>query len=188
MKIPINLASQPFRRVRAMLLASVAVSLLLVGTLAAVVSLILAERAQMADVRHDVNRLNGRIREAGAEQAKLAAVLNKPENAEVLERSVFINTLLYRKGISWTRIFSDLEKTLPYNVKVLQIRPTLDDRNQVLLDMTLASESAAAAIQAEMALEKSPLFGEVFSPTSTPPTQADPLYKFRVTVNYASQL
>ena len=34
MKIPINLASQPFQRVRAMLLASVAVSLLLLATLA----------------------------------------------------------------------------------------------------------------------------------------------------------
>ena len=188
MKIPINLASQPFRRVRAMLLASAAVSLLLAGTLAAVVSLILAERAQMADVRQDVNRLNRRIQQAGAEQAKLAAVLNKPENAEVLERSVFINTLLYRKGISWTRIFADLEKTLPYNVKVTQIRPTLDDRNRVLLDMTLASESAAAATQALAALENSPRFGEVFPPQSQPPTQTDPLFRYRVTVNYAQQL
>ena len=33
MKIPINLASQPFRRDRAMLVASIAVSLLLAGTL-----------------------------------------------------------------------------------------------------------------------------------------------------------
>lgn len=187
MTIPINLASQPFRRVRAMLLASAAVSLLLAGTLAAVVSLILAERAQMADVRHDVDRLNRRILQAGDEQAKLAAVLNKPENAEVLERSVFINTLLYRKGISWTRIFSDLEKTLPYNVKVLQIRPTLDDQNRVSLDMTLASESAAAATQAMKALEDSPMFGGVFSSSSTPPTPTDPLNKYRVTVNYGQR-
>ena len=128
MKIPINLASQPFQRVRAMLVASVAVSLLLVVTLGALVSLIMADRAQVADVRRDIARLNRRIRQAQAEQARLAAVLTKPENAEVLERSVFINTLLYRKGISWTRIFSDLEKTVPYNVKIVQIRPTLDAR------------------------------------------------------------
>ena len=48
-----------------------------------------------------------------AEQAQLDAVLRKPENAEVLERSVFLNALLVRKGISWTRIFADLEKVLP---------------------------------------------------------------------------
>lgn len=188
MKIPINLASQPFRRVRAMLLASVAVSLLLTGTLAALVSLILAQRAQMAGVRHDVDRIGRRIQQAGAEQTELAAVLAKPENAEVLERSVFINTLLYRKGISWTRIFSDLERTLPYNVKILQIRPSLDAGNRVLLDMTLASESAAAAVQALKALENSPLFGEVFPSQNQPPTQTDPLYRYGVTVIYAQRL
>ena len=59
MKIPINLASQPFRRVRAMLLASMAVSLLLVGTLGALVSLILADRAQVADVRPDMASSTG---------------------------------------------------------------------------------------------------------------------------------
>ena len=58
-----------------------------------------------------------------AEQAKLDAVLRKPENAQVLDRSVLLNSLLYRKGISWTKIFADLEKMLPHNVRVISIRP-----------------------------------------------------------------
>ena len=69
MKIPINLASQPFRRDRALLVASVAVSLLLVGTLGALISLILLDRTQLADVRHDVDQLNRQIRKVAAEQA-----------------------------------------------------------------------------------------------------------------------
>ena len=60
------------------------------------------------------------------EQAELDAVLRKPENAEVLERSVFLNTLLLRKGISWTRILADLEKTMPHNVRIIQIHPSVD--------------------------------------------------------------
>ena len=47
------------------------------------------------------------------EQARQDAILRQPENAEVLERSLFLNALLYRKGISWTRIFADLEKSFP---------------------------------------------------------------------------
>ena len=39
-------------------------------------------------------------------------VLRQPQNAEVLDRSVFLNDLLMRKGVSWTRIFSDLENVL----------------------------------------------------------------------------
>jgi len=188
MKIPINLASQPFQRVRAMLLASAAVSLLLVVTLGALVSLILTDRAQVAGVRQDIARLNRRIRLAESEQARLAAVLTVPENAEVLERSVFINTLLYRKGISWTRIFSDLEKTVPFNVRIVQIRPTLDARNHVVLDMTVASETPEPEVQLLMALENSPLFGDVLQQQTQPPTQADPLYRCRLTVNYAQKL
>jgi hypothetical protein len=188
MKIPINLASQPFQRVRAMLLASAAVSLLLAIALGALVSLILTDRAQVAGVRQDIARLNRRIRQAESEEARLAAVLTKPENAEVLERSVFINTLLYRKGISWTRIFSDLEKTAPYNVRIVQIRPTLDSRNHVVLDMTVASETAEPEVQLLMALENSPLFGDVLQQQTQPPTQADPLYRCRLTVNYAQKL
>jgi len=91
----------------------------------------------------------------------------------VLERSVFINTLLYRKGISWTRIFRTWEKTVPYNVKIVQIRPTLDSNNQVALDMTVASETPNRGPTADRA-RSSPLFGDVLEPQTQPPTQADP--------------
>jgi type IV pilus assembly protein PilN len=188
MKIHINLASEPFQRVRAMALASAAVSLMLVVTLGTLVSLILTDRAQEAGVRQDIARLNRRIGQAQAEQARLASVLSKPENAEVLERSVFINTLLYRKGVSWTRIFSDLEKVVPYNVKIVNIRPTLGARGQVLLDMMVASENPEPAVQLLIALENSPLFGDVLEQQMQPPTQADPMWRCRLTVNYAQKL
>ena len=89
MKIPINLASQPFRRDRAVLAAFVAASLILVGTLGALIAFIVSDRALLADVRTDVNSLNRQIRAATVEQERLDAVLRRPENAEVLERSVF---------------------------------------------------------------------------------------------------
>jgi len=188
MKIPINLASQPFRRVRAMLLASAAVGLALVLTLAALISLILTDRAQEAGVRQDIARLNRQISQAQAEQARLAGVLNKPENAEVLQRGVFLNTLLYRKGISWTRIFSDLEKVVPYNVKIVQIRPTLGAHGQVALDMTVAADNPEPEVELLKALEDSPQFGDVLQEQSQPPTQADPLFHYRLTVNYGQKL
>jgi type IV pilus assembly protein PilN len=188
MKIPINLASQPFRRDRAMLAASIAVSLMLVGTLGVLISLIMTDRALLADVRSDVDGLNRQIRAATAEQERLDGVLRKPENAEVLERSVFLNSLLYRKGISWTRIFADLEKTIPYNVKVLAIRPSVNAQNQVMLDMTVGADSPDPVIQLYKALEESPLFSSAMGHSSLPPTQSDPLYRYRITVIYAQKL
>src|SRR4051794_19862262 len=131
MKIPINLASQPYRRDRPMIVASIVVSLLLVGTLGFLISLALTDKTQLVDTRRNIEKLNRQIQQASGEQARLDAVLRQPDNAEVLERSVFLNTLLYRKGISWTRIFADLEKTVPHNVRVISIRPFVNAQNQI---------------------------------------------------------
>jgi Tfp pilus assembly protein PilN len=188
MKIPINLASQPFRRDRPILVGSALVAFLLAGTLAVLISLILMDRAQSADVRLDLARLEASIRQTQSQQAALETVLRKPENAEVLERSVFLNELLYRKGISWTKIFSDLGKALPINVRIITIRPFVNKDNKVTLDMTVGAMTPGAVIDLLKALESSPLFESVSAPTSLAPSQAEPLYRARLTVNYAQKL
>ena len=188
MKVPINLASQPFRRDRAMIVASAGVAFLLVVSLGVLVTLALSDRAQSADVRGDIARLRRIITETTKAQTANDAVLRQPANAEVLERSVFLNSLLYRKGISWTRLLSDLEKVMPPNIRVLNIRPYVTGRNQVTLDLTFGAESIDAAGPLFKALEASPAFGGLFQQTFQPPTQAEPLYRYRITVNYAQKL
>lgn len=188
MRIPINLASQPFRRDRAMLVASIGVSILLCGTLAVLLMLARTDNRQLADVRGEVSRLNTAIRKATAEQAKLDLVLRRPENAEVLERSVWLNTVLRRKGISWTRIFADLEKVVPHNVKVIQIRPSVNAQDQVSLDMMVGAESSAAVVAFLQALQDSKLFSYSDPKILQQPTQAEPIVKCRVSVDYAQKL
>ncbi len=188
-RIPINLASEPFRRDRAMYVASSALSVVMVGLLAVLVSLILAQRAQVKDTRAAVDRMEAQLRDITAEQAKLDAVLRRPENAEVLERSVFLNTLLVRKGISWTKIFSDLEAVMPHNVRLIAIRlPQITSQNEIVLDMTVGSQSGEPVLQMMKKLEESPLFGPTSLYNWIPPTQTDPLFKYRVSVNYGQKL
>jgi len=187
MKIPINLASQPFRRDRAMLVASIGVCVLLAATLGVLISLAMADRTQLAGVRRDISRLNADIRKVAAEQSKMDSVLRKPENAEVLERSVFINSVLARKGLSWTRIFSDLEKLVPYNVRIIQIHPIMDAQDRVSLDMTVATETPAPAVTLLQLLENAP-FSRPDIHLIQKPTQAEPIFKYRVSVDYAQKL
>ena len=188
MKIPINLASEPFRKDRAMLAASLAVGVLLVAALAFLVMLANADNAQLADLRKEVTQLHTQIAAAGKQQADFEAVIRKPENAQVLELSVFLNTLLSRKGISWTRILADLEKTMPANVKMLNIQPYVTGRNQVVLSLQVGSEGPEPVIVFYKALERSDLFGGVTQNIYQPPSQAEPLYRYRFTVNYAQKL
>jgi Tfp pilus assembly protein PilN len=188
MRIPVNLASQPFRRDRALLVASGAAAVLLAVLLVFLISLNSLESGQAAETRRQIARLDSRISALSAEQGREDATLRKPENAEVLERSVFLNALLYRKGISWTRIFADLEKVVPYNVRIMSIRPSVVGPNQVSLDMTIGSETPAPVFDLLKNLESSPLFGAVYSHSLLPPTQTDKLYRCRVSVNYAQSL
>jgi Tfp pilus assembly protein PilN len=188
MKVPINLASQPFRRDRAMILASAAVGVLLVFSLGALVTLAISDHNQMGDVRREIARLNRQIRDASKTQAEYEGILHQPANAEVLERSVFINSLLYRKGISWTRLLADLEKTMPPNVRVLNIRPYVTGKNQITLDLMVGANDADAVSTLYTALESSPMFGSLLQTSYMPPSQAEPLYRYRFTVNYVQKL
>jgi len=189
MRVPINLSSDPFRRDRPILVASGVCAVLLTGLLGVLIFLIASERGRMKQTRVAVDRLSTQLRTIAAEQSKLDAVLRQPANAEVLERSLLLNTLLERKSVSWTRIFADLEKVMPYNVRLIQVRlPQINSRNEVLLDMVVGAKEPAPVIDFLKRLGDSPLFGTVYGHSSLPPTQNEPLYRYRVTVNYAQKL
>ncbi len=189
MRIPVNLSSEPFRRDRPILIASGACALLLAGLLGVLIYLVMSERAQVGDTRVSVDRLNAELRQMNAEQAKLDAMLREPANAEVLERSLLLNTLLERKSISWTRIFSDLEGVMPPNVRLISVRlPQINSRNEVLLDMVVGAKDPGPVIDFFKRLEGSPRFGAIEGHSSLPPSQNEPLYRYRVTVNYAQKL
>lgn len=187
-QIPINLASEPFRRDRALLVASTVLGIALVAMLGWQISAIVHERHQAANIRVTINQLSAQLRTVSAQQAKLNATLRRPENAEVLERSLFLNTLIERKAISWSKIFADLEKVLPYNVRLVSVRlPEVDSENAVLLDMLVGAKEVQPVLELLRKLEGSPQFGPPEVPNSMPPSQTDPFFRYHVSVRYAQK-
>lgn len=188
-RIQINLASDPFRRDRPILVASAVLAGVLAIVLMLQVGAIVRGREQAADTRVTLDRLNGQLAKVKAEQAKLDATLSRPENAEVLERSQFLNSLIERKAISWTRIFADLEKVVPYNVRLVSVKlPQVNAENQVQLDMMVGAESFGPVFEMLKRLAASPQFGPASVINSLPPSQTDKLWKYRVSVSYAQKL
>jgi type IV pilus assembly protein PilN len=189
MRIPVNLASEPFRRDRPMLVGSGACAVVLLALLGVLVFLILGERDQAKEARQAVDRINADLQSIASEQGKLDATLRQPANAEVLQRSVLLNTLVERKSISWTRIFADLESVMPHDVRLVQVRlPQINSRNEVTLDMVVAAQEPGRVIQFLKRLEESPLFGPATVHSSAPPSQNEPQYRYRVSVDYAQKL
>ena len=188
-KVPINLATVPFERDRPILVASAALVGLLSVSLFVLTGVIISEGSQAGDTRILLDRLNAQMNKVSVAQAALDATLTKPENAEVLDRSVFLNGLIDRKAISWTRIFADLEKVMPANVRLVSVRlPQVDSQNQVLLDMLVGAEDPAPVLVLLKRFEASPQFGPTSMISSTPPSQTEKLWKYRVSVSYAQKL
>lgn len=189
MRIPINLASEPFRRDRPMLVGSTVCAVLLAALLALQIFLIRSGRDQARDARLGVAQLNQAIASVNAEQAKLAQTIKQPGNAEVFQRSIMLNTLVDRKSISWTRIFADLEHVKPYNVRVIQIRlPKIHSRQEVSLEMTVGMEDWLPSQDFFNALQASPRFGPVVLQSMEPPSQNQKLYQYHLTVDYGQKL
>lgn len=190
----INLASQPFRRERAQNAAYALISAVLACTLLVLVVMILHERSRAADLRRVIEAENRALQRYQREEAQFSTVLAKPENTDVFSTSVFLNELIARRAVSWTRVFKDLGTVMPSNMRLLGIRlpqiPTEDasGTNHVQLDMLVGTDRPDTVIDLLKKLQESSLFGAATVVTQQPPTQNDPLYKFRVTVGYAQKL
>ena len=188
MRLPINLASEPFRRDRPLVVGSITVGIMLVGLLGMLIYLAAGERARAAEAREAIARTEKQMQTVQREKARLEGLLRQPVNADVLDRSIFLNQLLARKAVSWTRIFGDLEKVTPPNVRLITVRPQIHGNNELSLDMVVASQSVESIVNFVMQLEASSVFGRATVHTTLPPSQTEPLYRSRVSVNYVQKL
>lgn len=187
-KANLNLASNPSGGYRAFLaLSGVAAAALLVAAVQLVVQFagssgppeaLLSQERQMAELQ----------RSLGRQGAEAGAKIGAADTAEILDRTVFLNDLLIRKGISWTRTFLDLEQVLPPEVRVLTIQPEVAYHDRILLDMTVSAKQPADFIGFLKTLEESGLFGSPALRGSAPPTESDPTFHYELAVEYGQQL
>jgi len=190
----INLASKPFRRERAENAMLAGICAVLTCSLLVLIVMFFQARSSAGYLRRQIDAENRTLRRLQTQQQRFSSVLRKPENADVFSQSVFLNELIARRGVSWTRVFEDLGTVLPVNMRLLAIRlpqvPKEDasGTNRVQLDMVVGSEKPDAVITLLKKLQESSLFGAAAVITQAPPTQNDPLYKYRVTVAYAQKL
>jgi hypothetical protein len=74
-------------------------------------------------------------------------------------------------------------------VRLIQVRlPQINSRNEVLLDMVVGAQEPEPVITFLKKLQTSPRFGPATVHNSVPPSDNDPLYRYRVSVNYAQKL
>jgi hypothetical protein len=189
----INLALSPFKAERARTAAVAVACGVLTLSLLVLTGLILHERQQASALRTVIGQQRTTMDSLRRQQMHVMSVLAKPDNADVFSRSVFLNELISRRAVSWTRVFEDLQPVLPYNVQLISVRmpqvPPSDTAatNHLQLDMVVGTERPEAVVEFMGRLIASPLFGAARLVNQQPPTQSDRLYRYRITVAYVQK-
>jgi Tfp pilus assembly protein PilN len=125
MIIRLNLATQPIESNRRF-----AVGATTIGTLGLIAMLFLSWHAYAAwradkAFRADETRLEGEMNALQAERGALEQFFNQPAITQRRDRAAFLNSLIAQRAFPWTRIFMDLEQSLPEGVRVVSIEPRL---------------------------------------------------------------
>jgi hypothetical protein len=97
----------------------------------------------------------------GKRVADVESRLDRPEATAKLNEIGFINHLIARKNLSWTRLFADLEDMVPNNVHLVGLRPEIGTNGVVTLQIELEGRSIADISEFIHRLEKSPVFQNI---------------------------
>jgi len=130
----------------------------LVVITAVLVGYILHQRAETRDVDRQIAQAKQEIAALDREKAQAQAILNQPQNREVADQSAFLNSLFARKALSWTRVFTEMEKMMPPAIHVVSMKPEFNRDNQLVLHVVVATSSRDKAVELVKRMEKSAHF------------------------------
>ena len=108
-------------------------------------------------------QLQGRRRE-------LDEFFARSENAKLKDRVAFLNTFIDESSFDWTRMFMDLEKTLPAGAHLISVQPKVE-KGHMSVRFSVGASSDEAKIKFLRAMESSPAFSGVVLQNVTSPTQ-----------------
>ncbi|MBV9625802.1 MAG: PilN domain-containing protein [Acidobacteria bacterium] len=158
MRIEINLASRPYEDSRRFWTYwGTGLVLLALATLLLVFLAVTGFMRAGVD-RRQISRLRAEITAYDQEKTRAEALLNRPENRLIRDRSRFLNELFERKAFSWTRVFEDLERVMPAHLHVVSIHPDMSSENGLALKLVVGGNSREQALDLIRKMEESRRF------------------------------
>ena len=160
MRLDINLATHRYEDAQQFWIRwGTGLGLLVIATIALLILTISGWNNARQD-RTKIAELQSKIAERDKERADAEALLNRPENRSMRDKSQYLNELIARKAFSWTKAFEDLERVMPPRIHLVSIRPELNDDNQLAIKMLVAGDSSDRAIELVRRMEESRHFQE----------------------------
>ena len=160
MNVRLNIATKPLESQRRFF-----VSAGLVAVLGGILFLSLgwhvySELRAQQDLRNKEQENDRAAAQLQTRRKELDDFFAKPENAKLKDRVAFLNTFIDGSSFDWTRMFMDLEKTLPVGVRVVSIQPKVE-KGRMSVHFTVGASSDEAKLKFIRAMENSPAFTNV---------------------------
>jgi len=157
----LNLSTQPFPAYRIANIAMLCVlGLLLILAVAQAVGFVQysdlarSTRSEEQERRVEAEALGKRV-------AELESRLDRPESTAKLNEISFLNHLILRKNLSWTKLVGILEAMVPENVYFTSLTPDVGKKGEVTLRLGLKARSVVDASKFVERVEQSQLFSNV---------------------------
>jgi hypothetical protein len=106
------------------------------------------------------NKVQKELNAVDAQRRELEKFFEQQNAAGFQDHAKFVVGVLQARSINWTQMFMDLEKTLPLNVHVVHIQPTLD-KGVVTVHFTVGAANEESKIKLLQAFENSHSFTHV---------------------------
>ena len=160
MRLDINLATHAYEDARQFWTRwGIGVSVLGIVTVALLIAVVTGWYNARLD-RNKISDLRAQIAERDREKSAAEALLNRPENRVMREKSQYLNDLITRKAFSWTRAIETLERLMPPKIHLVSIQPELNEDNQLAIKMVVAGDSTERAFELVRRMEESKHFRE----------------------------
>jgi Fimbrial assembly protein (PilN) len=188
MRLKINLATQPYEDARQFYLRWG----LALGTLALLAIVLcyttFASLNRYRSLNRDVARENATLQKINKQQADDVAILAQPQNNDVRQRSAFLNDLIERKSVSWTLIFTELEKLMPPQLHVAAMKPKIEN-GDILLEMEVVGQSRDRGLELVRKMEQSRSFrdAQVLSEATKQQNNGPEVWSFTISAQYLPQ-
>jgi Tfp pilus assembly protein PilN len=160
MYIRLNLATKPLVSHRRFLVGSALFGLVGIVLFVSLGWHFLTLRKADEDFRARVGKIQQEMDRLQEQRKDLEAFYSRPENRNLQERAKFIGGVIEARSFNWTKMFMDLEHTLPPGVHVLRIDPKLE-HGSVDVKFVIAGSSEEAKEELLKAFEESRSFTHI---------------------------
>ena len=163
-----NLSTRPFYNERIVNLWLMVLALVVVAATIMNVMRVRYDAGTNTELASQASQDEARAAEFRRTAAQLRASLDAHQIETVSGDAREANDLIDRRTFSWTALFNRFETTLPDDVRITAVRPSLDREHRIVLTVTVLAKSVSDITEFMSRLDETGVFRDLFSTQERP--------------------